>query len=516
LADIAKATQTNPLAIIAQRRHKKITTKLNIWNLITDSYAGGEKYIQKDYLFRHPREPNLEYQARKKRAVYFNHVQPLVDILTGFIFSETPERNTPPDQVEFAGHVNSQKNIDQFMLNVAIHSLMYSVGVLVDSPDFDASEIQTEAQRIESGIQAYAVMYFPWQIRDYALNSDGNLLWILLDDSRCEKFDPLMPEVDRIIYTLWTTENIRQYEIKQAYNADTKMSEQEIILLKEKENPTGTIPFRFVNWRDADDDKISESPFEDIALLDQNIYNKISLFDEMVYAGTFRALFFPVTKPEDIPTEVQNNGIGSLSVIPYPANSAAKPFFDGAKLEDVSSYISAIELYLKEIFGKLGLDKDNDKKYVQSGIAKSLEFQKCEALLTHGAGELEATEEFIFKCEALWRGKESEYECEYQKKFHSEEIDKKLMRYHDTFLMPFKSLKKLAVERIARQVFTDADPEELTTAIEEAQTEIDTRQAPEIPAKNMQKLTDEEIAARKEKELASRQNTPKAITPEAK
>ncbi|MCF1577746.1 hypothetical protein, partial [Escherichia coli] len=63
----------------------------------------------------------------------------------------------------------------------------------------------------------------------------------------------------------------------------------------------GYVPFHFVNWRDIEDDQISDSPMEDIAILSQQIYNVLSLLDEQLHTGTFSTLFFPVNKIGDIP-----------------------------------------------------------------------------------------------------------------------------------------------------------------------------------------------------------------------
>lgn len=83
------------IKLIKSRRNPKIENKLDIWKLLSDSYAGGNIYQQGNYLHQYYRENDLAYRARKERCIYFNHVQPLDDILTGLIFSQEVERDYP-------------------------------------------------------------------------------------------------------------------------------------------------------------------------------------------------------------------------------------------------------------------------------------------------------------------------------------------------------------------------------------------------------------------------------------
>ena len=453
----------DPNKIIALRRHKVILEKSSIWRLISDSYCGGETYTNNNYLHQYPREPKVEYTARKARSVFLNHVQPVADVLAGFIYTNPPERKTPKELEYLYDKCSKQKSLDCFMLSVATYSAQYPVGVLVDSPKFDPKEVKTVAARREKGLNPFCVMYMPWQIRDFAVDNKGELLWILLDNSYAEKTDPLKPEEEKTVYRLWTKMSYQDFEIPSG-DKDIKASE-------EIPHNLGIVPFRFINWKDKDEDLLSETPFEDIALIDQAIYNNLSLMDEMVNAGTFKTLFFPEIKKGDLPAEIKHQGVGNLSVIPFPGDASHAPFFAGATLEDITNIIQVFEFFLAQLYDKVGLGTDQDKKYVQSGKAKELDFEKAASFLKAGAKSLEDCEKFIFHTAGLWEGTtytDKDIVIKYSCSFKEEEVDALLARLFGILSLGYKSLKKMAVLKIAQKLSSDlseAEKEELFEAL---------------------------------------------------
>lgn len=450
----------NQWEVLASRRHPKIVEKLDIWNLLSESYEGGLRYIKSSNLFRHPKEGSKEYAVRKSRSVFFNHVQPIADVLAGFIFSTQPQR-TIPAEISFANeNISKGKALASYMLNVAIQSQLFTCGTLVDSPSFKADEIKTEKDRKEKNLNPYCVFYYPTQIRDFYLDDRGELEWILLDDSYLDSKDPLSPASEVIQYTLWT----KQYftKIKKVKLDKGEKKEEWQVVASQKPHSIGKVPFVFHNFRDNNEDMVTETPFEDIALLDRAIYNNLSLLDEMLHSGTFKMLFVPVEKENDIPTSVIESGVGGLSVFPYNGKLSSSPEFKGAGLEDVQSFSVAINMYLKEIFSKVGLDKDQERAYVQSGIAKKMEYKKAEAFLRHGAAQLESAEKQILYFLGKWLDKDfKDIKVDYQKNFNEDEINETLSRLYEVMNLPISSIQQKAEEEIIRKVFSFLDSKEV-------------------------------------------------------
>ncbi len=414
------------LKIIATRTSSKINSKKSIWKLISDSYAGGETYIKSNNLFQYVKEGSPEHKNRKARSVFLNHVQPIADTLAGFIFSHDVKREVPSNLNYIIEKASKGKCLDAFMQIVATHSMMYTTAILVDSPSFNPEEIRTANDRNEAGLNPYCVMYYPWQIRDFHLDDEGELEWIILDDCGIDSSDPFSEEKKKELYSLWTRDSLLRVEVK-------KDEEKKDVYSVEKElnHNLGIVPVVLSNFRDADDDSISETPFEDIALLDRAIYNYLSYLDEMIAAGTFKMLFVPIEKESDLPKELITQGVSNLTVFPYNGKLSNSPEFKGAGLDSIEPFIKVIELYLKEIFNKVGLDKDQEKAYVQSGVAKALEYKKAESFLSVGADQLEETEKKIFRILSKWEGMtdaDANIEIEYQEKFTEEELDTTITR----------------------------------------------------------------------------------------
>jgi len=444
--------------IIFSRRHAKIKSQLEVWKLERDAYIGGSKYKQGGYLHKFPLESQDRYNARAKRSVYFNHVQPIADMLAGFLFASSPGRKAMGFEY-LIEKASKKKSLDAFMQTAAVHSLLYPVGVLVDSPSFDPDVVKTQADRQALNLNPYCVMYRPENIRDFSTDGEGQLIWVLLDNTYENNENPFSTAERVKTYRLWTRE----------YYQDFTEQDDKIIAGEEIAHPVGEVPFVFMNWRDIDEDNIAESIFEDIALLDQAIYNFISLLDEMITAGTFQVLFWP---GDELPQDMIKSGVGALSVIPYNPADGGKPYYDGAKLSELAPFLSAIEMYLKEVFSKVGLDKDHDKISVQSGVAKGKEFEKAETILRMAAEQLENAEQRIFDFAGKWSDQSSEaVQITYNRAFQREDVDILLTRLYELLTMPFDSVKNLVQDEIIVKVLSYLDSDKLNALLKEIEAE---------------------------------------------
>ncbi len=455
--------------IIFERRHPILEDKNDIWQLIYDSYRGGTFYTKKNYLFKNSKEMGKSFNARKLRAVYFNQVQPLADLLSGFLFIKPPARKNIKHNKELIENATKKKGkLNQFMKTVATYSVLFTCGVLVDAPIFDAEEVKTERDRKDKGIDPYCILYMPFQIRDFHIAEDGKLDWLILDNSYYDNSDYMTNGVQKTVYRLWTREFYQDYELD-----DTQKTSESVIVGEEIPYKLGEIPFMFVNWKDDDSDFIEESVFEDPALISRLIYNKISEMDEMLSSGSFKVLMYP-SEDGTLPNSLVMGGIGSLSAIPYPISASKAPNFDGAKLDEITPYLKALEFYVSAILKKIGLDTDETKDYVKSGLAKKIDFQKIRTLLESGSQAMSNLETWIFRTAAKWIDKESEAEIHYYTYYAEEDIQVKVDLLNDLLVLPFKKLRKAVSILLAKELLTGEIPQESLDAIyEEIELESD-------------------------------------------
>jgi hypothetical protein len=449
------------LDIIRTRRHAKLAEKDEIYRLLDDSYRGGFAYIRGNHLPRHDREYTEAYKKRVARSVYVNYLQPMVDLLTGFVFKNEPRRVYPPSLEYVLENAAKRKSLDAFIRSVCTTAFMYTTGVLVDSPAFDAEKYPTQAARREAKLNPYACAYAPWQIRDFACDEWLNLEWILLDDSRIEKLSATEPASARKIYRLWTKTTFQDFEIVRE-----ERTGREIVVPGEVyAHPVGYVPFHFVNARDIDDDYVSDSPFEDVAILSRLDYSILSYFEEMLAAGTFKTLFFPVLNKDELPSEIRKKGLSDSPLVAFNGSMSQAPFFAGAKLEEITPYKEARNMLALEMFRKIGMDLDRDKSYVQSGAAMGKEFEKTEALLNNMSDALSECEEFIFRTCARWEGTNADeaVEVEYSKKFQGDDVNARLVRLYQLYNTGEPAVREETLRGIVELTLPNVDAEKIVS-----------------------------------------------------
>lgn len=439
--------------IIFNQRHPELKKKDSIWNLIYKSYLGGQEYIEADFLFRNPKESLKSFEKRKERSVYFNQIEPLASLLAGFLFLKPPIRN---DVINFNYIIDSAnlkgKSLNEFSKIVATYSLLFTCGVLVESPDFDPEQIITKKDRIENKINPYCLFYLPFQIRNFHIDKNGMLKWIILDNSYYENSNYMERGYIKKIYKLWTTEFYQDFE---------QNDEGVVLAYEPRYHNLGEVPFKFTNWKDDNSDFIAESVFEDPALISRLIYNKMSEMDEMTASGAIKVLMYP-SEDGEIPPSLIAGGIGAMSAIPYLGSYAA-PNFDGAKLDDVEPFLKTIEFYIAEILKKIGLNTDETKEYVKSGIAKKIDFQKVKTLLVSGSIMMQELEKWIFSMIGKWEGKKDIYpDIVYPADYDEQDIQSKVNLLNQVLIYPFEKLRKKATKLLVDTILSDdLNPDEL-------------------------------------------------------
>jgi hypothetical protein len=484
------ADKNKQLDIIFTQRHPDLQARLDIWELVYDSYVGGYNYKNGNYLIKYPKESQGSFNKRKDRAVYFNQLSPVVDMVSGFLYLNTPAREVPEELNYLLESTSGNKNINEFMRLVTAYSFMFTCGILIDSPDFDPEVIKTKRDRLNNKINPYAVFYLPFQIRNFNINKeDGELDWVLLDNSYYDQPDPMVKGETVYKYTLWTRTTSQNF-IKRGEKGTIEFGD-------EKPHNLGTVPFRFVSWRDDNNDFIAETVCEDIAMISKLIYNNMSYMDEMLASGTFKMLAYP-SEDGEVPEALKIGGVGPLSVISYPTTSSTAPHFIGAELTGIDPFIKAINFYMTEILKKVGLSTDEMKEFVKSGTAKKIDMQKLRALLIAGAQIMGKVEAWIYKIAALWEGKKDlGGKAEYSINLSDEDLQTEMMMFTELMVYPIKSLQKESLKLQVKKILANyLKPDILDVINKEIDSMKSILQVQETNGAPTQVLTATEIAAK--------------------
>ncbi len=448
--------------IIATRRDSTLQEYEEVYKMIENSYLGGLNYYNGGYLDQHPKESDKAFKARRLQATYYNYIAPLVDMLTGFLYSNTPSRDKFPNE-EFVENASGILNFQEIMKTICKYSLLIPIGVLVDNFVFDKEKIVSKADEDSNNINPYIVIYKPWQIRDFYYQ-DGVLQWVLLDNTYIEKSDPTVAEEEIIGYRLWDTMKFVDYKITLVKGG------YQVVEIDTVEHDLGEVPFKICNWQDDNNDFVGESYFEDPCWIVKKIYNYMSYQDEMMASGTFKMLSYPSENGE-LPATLVEGGVGTLSCLPYDGNLPHEPSFIGAELNDMASLLAAITFAYEQLMSYFGMEVEENKNLPQSGTAKELNFEKLKSILNNGAISLEKTERWIFDIVAKWKGDSSEYEVNYKKDFLTKDIDAKIRQYMELKLLaPYERLNKILDKMIVKLSLSgDVEPDEM----EEIMSEIE-------------------------------------------
>lgn len=483
--------------ILRDRRHPVLLEKDRIYRMIADDYDGSWAWMQvEEYLWKHPKENRRAYNDRRKRATPWLHAQEVADTLSGFLFTTEPERTAGTGFDEFIKKATKNKSLNKLMMNIATKSLMFPVGVLIDTPDFDPEFIVTEADRISAQIKPFAVMYNPWEIRDFNFDTNGELDWVMLDNTRQDAGSPFQSRQPIDEFVIWDKNMWINVTFKKTKGTGAFMQAQ----LTPHNHGLGRVPFKIINWRDQDEDGLAESTqFEGLALEDRVIFNYRSMLDEMVTGGTFKMLFYP-TESGKIPRQLLVGGQSELTVVPFKGDLTHKPYYDGAKMEEAGPFLNVINASLTSIQKMLNLDRDEDKAYVQSGEAKRRDLQRTETLLRAGAASMQDAEQWMVEMVDLWNGRKPTEKkvIEYIKKFADDQINDKLDRLYRIIEIQKKKVTEKAKKAITRLTFPETTEAELTELLK------DDTNAPDGPKVDPQKRIDNLAAA----EEAARANQP--------
>jgi len=424
--------------LIFERQHPKIKAKEYIYKLILDSYAGTTQFKKGEYLRRGILEWPEEYKKRLCDSTYENFIQPANDTLCGLLYSQEITRVLTGDYQQVADRITKDKGIAEFMMNVvAPNSLMISGGVLIDSPkipDEYQNRQLSKADQDKLGLYPYAIYYPATLIRDFA--EDGS--WILLDDSYCDDSNPMTKSKKIECRTLWTKTEITKYtKTGETWNDVTKISTKNLI---------NEIPFIWCNWRDINDDKITESPFEDIAEQNKSIYNIGSIITESAFQSSFSQLIYQGDWEATIKKILEAANPASLSVIPISMDTKIPPSYIQRPLANIGILIELEQTRINRIFNKIGLGNSSDKTINMGWQSRKIEFEKCEAILRGWAEGMENVEESIFYYMGKWQTLNGTYEIEYPDTFQSDSAMERMEALKEILLLPLDDLNRLKVQ----------------------------------------------------------------------
>ena len=416
------------------RRHPEYNKRVANWRFFAATYEGGPQWFNEN-IHQYYREGPDEFRERIERAYRFNHTKEVVDLLNKYLFKQNIVRSydAPPSVQKFWKHATKGgAGINEFAKQISKHCSIYGrVGIVVDRQKATESSV-TMADEAKSGVRTYAYIVSPIDMLDYSLDDEGELNWILIQETYRNDADPFDVKNGEVStrYRLWTREEMILFAEDKSSKKKKKYKVIDYVAHK-----LGQVPVVFADNLLSDEDYGAPSLINDIAYLDRAVANYLSNLDAIIQDQTFSQLVMPaqnLTAGSEEEKAVQE--MGTKRVFLYDAaGSTHAPEYISPDPQQAHLILDAIARIIREIYNTVGLssertNKDNATSMDNSsGVAKAYDFERVNALLSAKADSLEVVENKIARLVALWNGEEI------PDKDEDPEVDCRVVKYPDNF-----------------------------------------------------------------------------------
>lgn len=192
--------EMNP-EFLFRRCHPRYREQRDIWERSAAAYRGGADYVRRA-LVRHVSEIELEFAERLHRAYYFNYPRKLARLITQCVLSSEPQRENV-DLSLAEDFSRTGLRVNEVMRQFSTLLNLYGAAILTVEMPFFEGEVDCERRRIEK-IRPAVSARSPLEVPDWAFGEDGELLWLILEETLLidrGPFAPPSPVLRRKLFT---------------------------------------------------------------------------------------------------------------------------------------------------------------------------------------------------------------------------------------------------------------------------------------------------------------------------
>ena len=320
--------------------------------------------------------------------------------------------------------------------------------LMVDKPK---TLVGTRGEELEKDIRPYISLITAENITDWHYTRLPNGKYIL----------------DKLIVREDVTKDGTLYKVWYLDQVDTVYLEEkgEAKLIDSQPNPLGRIPAVILYSQRSPKRGIGLSLLQDIAELQQAIYNELSEIEQLIRLSNHPSLV-------KTPGVEASAGAGSIVLMPEETPPELKPYQlqpSGANLDSVRESIKDKVEAINRI-SHLGAVRTL-RQQPSSGVALRTEFNLLNSRLTSQAELLQLAEEQIWDLIALWQGKVFDGEINYSESYDIRDYSADMDFYlkTQTANVPSKAFKKELDRKIVQTVIDDEE------ILNEINNEIDTQ-----------------------------------------
>jgi len=379
-----------------------LSTATKIWEFANESYEGSGGFLTGEYIDKYPRENDEKYKERQKIAYYTNIFSSKINRYTGYLFKQTPTRNSANNLIRmiFDDVNNKGDSIDVFMSNFAKHAKVRGVNLLL--VDMPKNIPATLAEQIQTRSLPYFTEIAPERLVAFKLDNTGKFEYVafsdVIDNSTMQKQD--------------IKEVIRYYDKQSWKILDAEDTDK---VIESGDHNLGVCPVLIFS-------ETGEFPatgeFTQIAALAKRHYNLQSELDEILRGQTFSILTLNADTASDVEVKLStDNAIiygKEFNKPEYIAPPAAPAEIYQQKIKDIETQID-----------KIAFDISTNEKQ-ESGIALDIKFQGLNASLSNFSLRLEDLELRAFEVVCRYLNIKNDVDILYPKNFNIIDIEKEI------------------------------------------------------------------------------------------
>lgn len=397
----------DPIKTLVEGRHPEYDENIAHWNFLEETYEGGREWFP-DNIFRFIKEGDVEYKARLARAYRFNHTKQVVDQVDKYLFKMPIARNEEdaPDAVQRFWECStlSGLDIDTFAKRISNLTSIYGrIWIVVDS-NIEAGTVKTIQDEKDAGGKVYAYFVRPQDMLDMSYDDMGQLNWVLVREYKRDDANPLNSSRTMLErFRLWTRTDWTLYETQ------VQRGKVKYVEIDKQPHELGLVPILAADHTFSEEQYEAPGMIDDIAYLDRAVANYLSNLDAIIQDQTFSQLAMPAQGV--LPGEEGYDKLIQMStkrVFLYNGESGSAPFYLSPDPKQAELILQAIGKIINEIYHSIGLSSERSKESSSvdnaSGIAKTIDFERVNSLLSAKARALQLTERNIVRMVNLYAG----------------------------------------------------------------------------------------------------------------
>ena len=383
------------------------TDMYSTWEYLLESYMGGQSYRDGQHLTKYQLENGTDYANRLDQTYLDNHCRSVVSVYNSFLFREAPYRDLGnleqlPETQEFLKDADFDgRSLNQFMKDVATWSSVFGhCWVILVKPSVGAT---TRADEQLSGARPYANLITPMAMLDWNWQRQPNGAYVL-------DYIRYIEDINGNVQTIktWTMDTISTYTVV----TDDKTGRATLSEKIDEVNQLGKIPAICAYNAKGPVRGIGVSDLQDIADAQKMIFNLHSELEETIRLDSHPSI---VATPDTI----LGNGAGSVVQMPNDLDPGLKPYllqYNGASAKSILDSIGNIVESIDKM-ANTGAVRATQSR-VLSGVAMETEFQLLNARLSEKGDNMELAEEQLWKCFAMYYGRDYNGVIDYPDSFN--------------------------------------------------------------------------------------------------